>query len=89
MVDTVVSEDAAEDAHWQAIIKAQAEAIVSPLRVEVDELRGEVRVLRAEVETHRARYWRAITYIRVLLAWSRYPGSSDIPAPPAELAVDI
>jgi len=89
MVDTVVSEDAAEDAHWQAIIKAQTEAIVAPLREEVHQLRGEVRVLREEVETHRARYWRAVTYIRVLLAWSRYPSSTDVPPPPPELAVDI
>jgi len=89
LVAAAVSEDAAEDAHWQAIIKAQTEAIVAPLREEVHQLRGEVRVLREEVETHRARYWRAVTYIRVLLAWSRYPSSTDVPPPPPELAVDI
>lgn len=89
LVQSAVSEDAAEDAHWQAIIKAQAEAVVSPLRDEVEALRGEVRVLRAEVEAHRVRYLRAITYIRVLLAWARHPSTSDAPAPPPELAVDI
>lgn len=88
-VDAAVAEDTAEDAHWQAIVKAQAEAIVAPLRTEVEELRAEVRTLREEVETHRTRYWRAITYIRVLHAWARHPSASDIPAPPAELAVDI
>lgn len=89
LVQASVSEDAAEDAHWQAIIKAQAEAVVTPLRDEVEALRSEVRVLRAEVEAHRVRYMRAIAYIRNLLAWSRHPSLSDVPAPPPELAVDI
>lgn len=89
MVQAAVTQDAAEDAHWQAIIKAQAEAVVAPLRDEVDQLRAEVRVQRAEVEAHRVRYLRAITYIRVLLAWARHPSTSDVPPPPAELAVDI
>lgn len=88
-VDADVAADAGEDAHWQAIIAAQAEAIIAPLRTEVEELRVEVRKLRDEVETHRTRYWRAITYIRTLLAWSRHPSTSDVPPPPAELAVDI
>lgn len=88
-IESAISGEAAEDAHWQTILKAQAEAIVAPLRAEVEELRGEVRTLRAEVETHRARYWRAITYIRVLHAWARHPSTTDIPSPPAELAVDI
>lgn len=89
LVQASVSEDAAEDAHWQAIIKAQAEAVVTPLRDEVEALRTEVRVLRAEVEAHRVRYLRAIAYIRNLLAWSRHPHLTDVPPPPPELAVDI
>lgn len=97
-VDTTtdLAVDAGEDSHWKAIVQAQTEALVQPLREEIAALRGEVQLLRVEtttlreqVETHRTRYWRAITYIRALLAWARHPSSSDAPSPPAELAVDI
>jgi len=95
-VATGIAVDESDDAHWQRIVAAQTEALVEPLRAEIEVLRAEqqrmrdeMATLRTEVETHRTRYWRAITYIRALLAWSRHPSTSDAPAPPAELAVDI
>lgn len=95
-VSARAAEVASEDAHWQALLKTQAEELLEPLRSEVGALRAEVErlrqetsSLRVEVETHRGRYIRALSYIRVLLAWARHPQTADIPQPPAELAVDI
>lgn len=90
-VDAAVAEDAADDAHWKAIIAAQTEALVQPLREEVVQLRGDVASLRSEVELVRTRYWRAIAHIRGLLTWIHrtHPDSPGLPIPPAEIAADI
>ena len=90
-VDAAIAEDAADDAHWKAIIAAQTEALVQPLRNEVTELRTEVASLRTEVELVRTRYWRAIAHIRALMTWiSRHqPDAVGLPAPSAEIVNDI
>lgn len=90
-VDAAVAEDAADDAHWTAIIKAQTEAVVQPLRLEVTDLRAEVASLRTEVELVRTRYWRAIAHIRALMTWisRNHPDSTGLPLPAAEITNDI
>lgn len=91
-VDAALAVDSAEDAHWQSIVKTQAEAIVEPLRTEVAALRGEVAGLRTEIEALRTRYWRSIHYIRDLLAWiAKHLPNAD-PGPPvipADIAQDV
>lgn len=91
-VDAAVAEDAADDAHWAAIVKTQTEAIVQPLRQEVERQGAEIVELRKEVREIRMTYRSALAYIRTLLAWigrqhHGYP--SDLPGAPAEIAADI
>lgn len=90
-VDAAVAEETADDAHWKAIIAAQTEALVQPLRNEVTELRTEVASLRTEVELVRTRYWRAIAHIRALMTWinRHQPEAVGLPAPSAEIVNDI
>lgn len=90
-VDAAVAEDRAEDEHWAAIVRAQTEAVVQPLRQEVDGLRAEVSSLRTEVELVRTRYWRAINHVRALLSWihRHHPDPTGLPSAPVEIANDI
>lgn len=90
-VDAAVAEDRAEDEHWAAIVRAQTEAVVQPLRQEVIDLRTEVASLRTEVELVRTRYWRAITHVRALLTWihRHHDQPTGLPVAPTEIAADI
>ena len=90
-VDAAVAEDRAEDEHWAAIVRAQTEAVVQPLRQEVTDLRTEVASLRTEVELVRTRYWRAISHIRSLMTWihRHHTDPAGLPTAAAEIAPDI
>ena len=103
-IDVTVAEDTAEDAHWRTMLEAQVELVVRPLREEIGRLGGEVKAARAdaaaarseveqmrsEVTAHRTRYWRAITYIRALLALlARHAPHATAPTPPVEIQADI
>lgn len=89
-VDAALAVEERDDEHWREIVTTQTEAIVQPLRAEVERLSREVASLRTEVETFRTRYWRAITYIRMLLAWNGRSGSVEaVPIAPSEIAGDI
>lgn len=96
-VDATVAEDSAEDAHWRALLQAQVELVVQPLREEIARLgreveaaRADAAAARAEVTQHRTRYWRAITYIRTLLSLlARHAPHAIVPAPPPEISTDI
>lgn len=88
-LDAALAGDKAEDEHWEAIVRTQVDVIVTPLRQEVTELRAEVSALRTEVETFRTRYWRAIAYIRTLLALHGRHSSEPAPTAPSEIAADI
>lgn len=90
-VDAAVAEDAADDAHWKAIITAQTEALLDPLRGEVARQGAEIVELRKEVREIRRIYGTALAYIRVLLSWirARHDDPADLPAPPADIAADI
>lgn len=92
-VDAAVAEDTAEDAHWQAIVTAQTEAVVKPLREEVERLSRKVTSLEERVEQISQRYRSAIGYVRILLAWIRRHHQTDhpmdLPVAPAEIAGDI
>lgn len=99
-VDAAVAEDRAEDDHWRDIVTAQTEALVKPLRDEVERLGTELASLRRELhdvrdqrDQERHRYRSAIGYVRVLLAWIRnHNGGThpmDLPVPPSEIAGDV
>ena len=94
-VDAAVAEDAAEDAHWSALVGAQKEALmalIQPLQEEVDRLGKKVTALEEQVERITHRYRSAVGYIRLLTAWIRQHHGShpmDLPVPPSEIASDI
>lgn len=93
ITEAAVMADAAEDAHWQAIVTAQTEAVVKPLREEVERLSRKVTGLEERVEQISQRYRSAIGYVRILLAWIRRHHQTDhpmdLPVAPAEIAGDI
>jgi predicted RNase H-like nuclease (RuvC/YqgF family) len=104
-VEAAATEDRADDEHtaalterWKDLIAAQTEAVVKPLRDEVERqagqivtLRDEMSTMRAEFEALRTRYWRAITYVRALLTWvhRHHDQPAGLPSAPAEIAADI
>lgn len=87
-----VSQNDAIAHRWQAIVTTQTEALVTPLRERVDELEDDLRDMKLELSTSRAKYWRAIMYIRQLQTYiiRHLPdGQPHTPDPPAEIAEDI
>lgn len=91
-VEAAVAEDAAEDAHWEAIVRAQTEALIQPLKEEVERQGREIAALREEVGRITHRYRSAIGYIRLLSAWiAQHHGAHpmDLPVAPSEIASDI
>lgn len=94
-----VAQDDSVAQRWQAIVRAQAESLIAPLSARIDELKqdiGElednVEKLQGELETSRAKYWRAIMYIRRLQTYiiRHLPeGQQQPPEPPADIAEDI
>lgn len=77
---------------YQKLLRAQAEALVNPLREEVESLRNEVSELREEVSSLRTRYWKAIRLVRDLYGWISAHASEIKPSPPAvpvELVDDV
>lgn len=104
LVDVGAAEDETLATRWRALLEAQVEVVVQPMREELARLRGEVEAarrdaaaarteveaMRDEVTRHRARYWRTIEYIRVLLTLLTQHGPGvTVPSPPAEIADDI
>lgn len=88
--DAAIAVDAADDAHWRAIVTAQTEALIQPLREEVERQGREISHLREDLAQVTHKHRSAITYIRALLAaWRRQVPDVEPPVPPAELAADI
>lgn len=97
-VDAAVAEDRADDEHWAAIIQTQAEAVVRPLREELDRVSAKAAALeqrldrmQADFDTLRTRYWRAISHIRSLMTWihRHHTDPDSLPSAPAEISADI
>jgi len=89
-VDAAVAVDAADDAHWQAIVTTQTEALIKPLREEIERQGRKLVALEEDLAQVTHKHRSAIAYIRtVLAAWRRQMPTVDPPAPPAELAADI
>lgn len=92
-----LAEDAAISARWERIIEAQTKSLIEPLRIRLAEVTAELASQSATIERNqqeitsaRKKYWRAIAYIRILLAWSRARGAADEPPPaPPEIADDL
>lgn len=88
-----ITEDDAIAARWQALSDAQVKNLLRPMEARLATVESEVEKLKEELATSRAKYWRAIAYIRTLLAWiSRhtvFDAATPIPDPPAILVEDI
>ncbi len=70
--------------------RADFEAIVQPLRDDVNVLRQEVRELHGVIDALRARYRVAIDYVRQLLSWARARSDGDtVPAIPQTIADEV
>lgn len=87
-----VSKNDAISAQWQAIVKTQTESLVAPLRESIREMEEEMDGLKGELHDSRAKYWRAVTYIRKLQTYiiRHLPeGQAKPPEPPVEIVGDI
>lgn len=87
-----LAEDEAISQRWRAIIDAQVEALITPLREELAAVKEEQKVMKAELASTMTKYWRAISHIRALLLWiTRYATETSVPLPPApeEIMKDI
>jgi hypothetical protein len=86
-----VAEDDAIAQRWQAIVQAQTEALVAPLRASVSDLQAKVEKLEGDLRTSRSKYWRSIVYIRQLLAFlsKQLPEGVEPPPAPPEILEDI
>lgn len=101
-VTTALAEDAADlaeavaiDAHWQAIITTQTDAVVRPLTdridkqdVKIDEQDKKIAELERKIDTIARSYRAALGYIRILLSRMRHHDITPDPAP-ALIADDI
>jgi multidrug efflux pump subunit AcrA (membrane-fusion protein) len=104
-VEAAVAEDKAEDDHtaaltarYRELIAEQTEAVVKPMREELDRVSAKAAALeqrvdrmQADIDALRTRYWRAIAHIRALLGWvhRHHPDPTGLPIAPVEIANDI
>lgn len=78
-----------------AIVETQFTFLVQPLQDKVVTLETRVQGLQTEIDTQRSKYWKAITHIRTLYSWiarhipTDLDETTQVPAPPADLAGDI
>lgn len=94
-----VAQDDAIAQRWQAIVEAQAESLIAPLDKRIDKMKAEMEVMERKIESleteltaSRAKYWRAIMYIRRLQTYiiRHLPeGQLQPPDPPKDIADDI
>lgn len=91
------AEDDALAGRWKSLIEAQTKSLLEPLEKRVGDLSAEVERLKNDLAAEQAkrretetRYWKAIAYIRVLIAYIRgHNPHSTYPDPPAIIAEDI
>jgi hypothetical protein len=86
------AEDDSVSERWRKIIEAQTESLVGPLQKRLSEVETKVQTLEQELIETRAKYWKAVKYIRTLLTWIARNGpqtDTELPTPPAEVVEDI
>lgn len=92
VVEAAVAEETAEDEHWNAIVRAQVDVLITPLQNEVTGLRNRVADLEGKFAALHLRYWRAIDHIRSTRRWvdTWHPDSQPPPpSVPDEIADDL
>ena len=92
IVEAAVAEDSAEDEHWNAIVRAQVDVLITPLQNEVTGLRNRVADLEGKFAALHLRYWRAIDHIRSTRRWvdTWHPDAQPPPpSVPEEIADDL
>lgn len=92
VVEAAVAEDSAEDEHWNAIVRAQVDVLITPLQNEVTGLRNRVAELEGKFAALHLRYWRAIDHIRSTRRWVDTWHPDAQPPPPSvpdEIADDL
>jgi len=87
------AEDDSISIRWQRIIEAQTASLVGPLQKRLAEVEEKVKTLENELTETRAKYWKAVKYIRTLMSWITIHVPADDsktpPIPPAEVVEDI
>jgi len=92
IVEAAVAEDAAEDEHWNTLVRAQVDVLITPLQNEVKGLRTRVTELEGKFAALHIRYWRAIDWIRSARRWADTWHPESQPPPPTvppEIADDL
>jgi len=92
VVEAAVAEESAEDEHWNAIVRAQVDVLITPLQNEVTGLRNRVADLEGKFAALHLRYWRAIDHIRSTRRWvdTWHPDAQPPPpSVPEEIADDL
>lgn len=92
VVEAAVAEESAEDEHWNAIVRAQVDVLITPLQSEVTGLRNRVADLEGKFAALNLRYWRAIDHIRSTRRWVDMWHPDAQPPPPSvpeEIADDL
>ncbi len=92
VVEAAVAEESAEDVHWNAIVRAQVDVLITPLQNEVTGLRNRVADLEGKFAALHLRYWRAIDHIRSTRRWvdTWHPDAQPPPpSVPEEIADDL
>lgn len=87
-----LAEDSAEDEHWNSIVRAQVDVLITPLQNEVKGLRTRLEELESKFAALHIRYWRAIEWIRHALRWiDTFAPDAKPPPPniPPEIADDL
>jgi hypothetical protein len=86
-----LDEENSEADRWRLIIETQTKNLLEPMKAQLQELQLKVERLEAELETSKRKYWLAINYVRILIAWiHRTTDVADLAPPaPAEIAPDI
>lgn len=97
-----LAENAADDAHWQAMLTTQIETVVKPLNESMAKmgadhaaLKLEVADLRQRLESERTRFWGLINHVRQVKLWiirhvpAEVYHQYPLPIPSEELSADI
>lgn len=89
--DSALATAAADDSHFERIIKLQTEAIIAPLEERVKNQGDRIAALERENFDVRAQYRSALSLVRRLYAWiarnAAHP--EDAPAAPDLIANDL
>lgn len=86
------AEDAAISERWRTIVETQTQALLDPMREEIQKLKEQIDTLEEKLVKRERQYWKAITHIRSLMNWIAFHVPEGAPTPPIippDLSEDI